>query len=129
MSPYASWSSMKWPSVRSVPIRMTSALWTATTGAPGEAVMLAPATVGPGALVQAAAASAGGGAGAPVAEECAALAESAPTGSSELLQTAVAVWDPLPSSGKRPLTIAVRLLMSDGGVAAISWLRNITDST
>src|SRR5271155_11276 len=61
MSPYASWSSMKWPSVRSVPIRMTSALWTATTGAPGAAVMLAPATVGPGAPVPAAAAGRGGG--------------------------------------------------------------------
>jgi len=91
--------------------------------------MLAPATVGPGTLAPAVAASAGGGAGDLPEEECVAAAESAVAGSSELLQTAVAVCGPPPSTGKRPLTIAVRLLISDCGVAAISLLRRITDST
>src|SRR5271154_3387081 len=120
---------MKRPSVPSCPVRMTSALCTATTGAFGEAVMLAPATVEPGALVLAVAASDGGGAGSPIEEECPAAAEGGPGECSELLETGVAVWAPRLSPGKRPLTIAVRLLISDCGIAAISWLRRITDST
>src|SRR5271155_362829 len=118
---------MKCPSVALCPLWMTSAFCTATTGAPGEAAMLAPVTVGLDGLALAAAACAGGGAGAPVGEECAAAADCA-TLACGSLQTGVAAWVPPPSTGKRPLTTAVRLLISDCGVAAISWLRRTTDS-
>src|ERR1039458_4743462 len=102
---------MKRPSVALCPVWMTSAFWTATTGAPGEAATLAPATVGLDAVMFAAAASCGGGAGPPVDEDCPAAACAAL--GCGLVQTGVALLGPPPSTGKRPLTIAVRLLISD----------------
>src|ERR1700683_3191743 len=56
---------MKCPNAASLPVRMTWAFWTAITGAPGEAAIAAPVTVGPDELALAAA-SCGGGAGTPV---------------------------------------------------------------
>src|ERR1700683_1975536 len=119
---------MKCPNAASLPVRMTWAFWTAITGAPGEAAIAAPVTVGPDELALAAA-SCGGGAVTPVGEECPAVGERPAPAWGVLLRAAVAVWGPPAATGKRPLTIAVKLLISYCGVVAISWLRTITDST
>src|SRR5262245_54831349 len=102
---------------------MTSACWTATTGAPGAEETTAPTTVGPPAFELEPADNGDGGS--PV--ELATPWESALRRG--LLQTGAAGWGPAPCIGSRPLTIAVKPLIIDWGAPVRRLARNITDST
>src|SRR5271167_3000353 len=111
---------MKRPRSGRRPNPTISAFWTATTGASGEAVIVTPTTVGPDPLVLVAPDRPGGGAGAPACPEetCAAAVEPPRGAGGDLAQTGVSAWASLPSTGKRPATIAARPLIIDCGVAA-----------